>query len=304
VARFYVTIYKPTKNKELVMSLLKHITACNHWNPEDFRPFYVDDRAVGLVRKDFAVRLAAFGDCFRVGDDQVRLAPGLKTPEARTAAVSAAYEKLIAAGAAPAFKHELYPVAERWAGPELLRLDRAAVPLFGVRAYGVHINGFVRDGDNLRLWIGRRGRDRAVAPGKLDNMVGGGQPAGLSLKENIIKECAEEAGLSPAMASQAKPVGAVSYRVAVPEGLRRDVLFCYDLELPPDFVPQNTDGEVEEFLLMEIPEILERLRYSQDFKFNVPLVLADFLIRHGKLTPDEEIDYLAIIKNLHDGESA
>ncbi len=286
------------------MSLLERINACNQWNPGDFRPFYVGDHAVGLVRKDFVSRLAAFGDFFRVGDDQVRLAPGLTTPEARTAAVSEAYEKLVAAGAAPPLKHEFYPVAERWAGPELLRLDRAAVPLFGVRAYGIHVNGFVRDGENLKIWIGRRGHDRAVCPGKLDNMIGGGQPAGLTLKENLLKEAAEEAGLAPAMASQAKPVGAVSYRVAVKEGLRRDVLFCYDLELPSGFVPQNTDGEVEEFLLMEIPEILERLRYSQDFKFNVPLVLADFLIRHGKLTPDEEVDYLAIVRNLHDGESA
>jgi 8-oxo-dGTP pyrophosphatase MutT (NUDIX family) len=286
------------------MSLLERINACNQWNPEDYCPFYVDERAVGLIGKNFASRLSAFGDFFRVGPDQVRLAPGLDTPEARTKAVGEAYAKLVAAGAAPPPKHELYPVAERWAGPELLRLDRAAVPLFGVRAYGIHVNGFVRDGENLKIWIGRRGRDRAVCPGKLDNMVGGGQPAGLSLKENLLKECAEEAGLTPAMASQAKPVGAVSYRVAVKEGLRRDVLFCYDLELPPGFVPQNTDGEVEEFLLMEIPEILERLRYSQDFKFNVPLVLADFLIRHGKLTPDEEVDYLTIVRNLHDGESA
>lgn len=30
----------------------------------------------------------------------------------------------------------------------------------------------------------------------------------------------------------------------LPEGLKPDVLFCYDLELPRDFVPTPLDGEV------------------------------------------------------------
>ena len=30
----------------------------------------------------------------------------------------------------------------------------------------------------------------------------------------------------------------------LPEGLKPDVLFCYDLELPGDFVPRPQDGEV------------------------------------------------------------
>lgn len=34
------------------------------------------------------------------------------------------------------------------------------------------------------------------------------------------------------------PVGAVSYAARQAAGVKRDVLFCYDLELPLDFVPQ------------------------------------------------------------------
>ena len=32
-------------------------------------------------------------------------------------------------------------------------------------------------------------------------------------------------------------MGAVSYETVSAEGLKRDVLFCYDLELPADFQP-------------------------------------------------------------------
>ena len=33
------------------------------------------------------------------------------------------------------------------------------------------------------------------------------------------------------------PVGAVSYETVTADGLKRDVLFCYDLKLPADFQP-------------------------------------------------------------------
>lgn len=56
--------------------------------------------------------------------------------------------------------------------------------------------------------------------------------------ENVVKECEEEASIPPELAVHAKPVGAVSYTSLQPAGLKRDVLFCFDLELPVDFVPQ------------------------------------------------------------------
>jgi hypothetical protein len=38
--------------------------------------------------------------------------------------------------------------------------------------------------------------------------------------------------------------GFISYVSMLPEGLKPDVLFCYDLRLPRDFVPKPQDGEV------------------------------------------------------------
>jgi hypothetical protein len=74
------------------------------------------------------------------------------------------------------------------------------------------------------------------------------QPHGLSCADNIIKECWEEAGIPQQLAAAAVPVGFVSYVSWSEEGLKPDVLFCYDLQLPPDFVPVPQDGEVRKDL--------------------------------------------------------
>lgn len=67
---------------------------------------------------------------------------------------------------------------------------------------------------------------------------------GISCFDNVQKECWEEAGIPKTLSSQAKPVGAVSYAAMQTGGLKRDVLFCYDLELPLDFVPVPQVGVV------------------------------------------------------------
>lgn len=68
------------------------------------------------------------------------------------------------------------------------------------------------------------------------------QPHGLSPLDNVLKECAEEAGIPRELAVTARPVGAVSYLTIAANGYKPDVLFCYDIELPPDFVPTPQVG--------------------------------------------------------------
>ena len=80
--------------------------------------------------------------------------------------------------------------------------------------------------------------------------------------------------------------------------MRNDVLFVYDLELPGDFRPQNTDGEIDDFYLWPLDRVTETVRDGDEFKFNCALVVIDFLIRHGHIGP-EEPDYMALIDGLH-----
>ncbi len=277
---------------------LRHIVECNRADPHDYVPFLISGVAVGRIRRDVAHRLAEFPDLFVGGVREVALHPGFTDFAARSQALDEAVTRLVKIGLVPKRRNEPYPVAARFTDAPLAQLDRGGVATFGVRAYGVHVNGYVRRPDGLHLWIGVRAKDKLVAPGKLDNLVAGGQPIALSLTQNLIKECAEEADIPEALARQAHGVGAITYAMAVPEGLRADTLFVYDLALEPGFVPRNTDGEIESFSLMPIDTVAERLRTTDDFKFNVNLVIIDFLIRRGALGP-EHPEYLDIVSGLH-----
>ena len=279
------------------MSFLDRIRECNNANLRRYRPFIVVGAQVGHVRTDIAARLKYFRDTFDVTRDAVVLNPSLSDFEERSAAMLPVVEALEQDGAISAPRDEPYPVSTHFTAAPLLALERAAVPAFGVRAYGVHMNGFVRSRGGIEMWIGHRARDKPTFPGMLDNMVAGGQPLGITLQENLIKECAEEASIPRELAIQAVPVGAITYRAEAPEGLKPDVQFCYDLELPADFQPLNTDGEIESFELMPIEKVMKIVAETTEFKFNCNLVIIDFLVRRGLIPPDDP-DYLEIVRGL------
>jgi hypothetical protein len=280
------------------MSLLDRVRACARFDAARYLPFRIDGKRLGRVEKRVADRLHGFADVFRVSADAVDLAPGLTGFDDRTRAVAGALETLRDEGLIAGWRDEPYPVALSFSSPPLFVVERAAVPLLGVKGYGVHVNGYVVDGDKLNMWVGRRSLTKPTGPGKLDQVVAGGQPAGISIADNLIKECAEEAAIPEAIAAKAVPVGTVSYLTERPEGLRDDVLFDYDLELPADFQPANADGEVAEFYLWRMERVIETLERSDEFKFNSGLVVIDFLVRRGYVGPDRP-DYVDIVEGLH-----
>lgn len=166
-------------------------------------------------------------------------------------------------------------------------LDRGALPDFGVIGVGVHLNGLVRKPDGLHLWIAKRAANKKLDPGKLDHLVAGGVPAGLSPFEALLKEAQEEAGMDETLAGQAQETGRFRYDMERPEGLRRDMIYAYDLELPENFIPRPMDGEVENFVLWPLGIVKEALCTTDNFKFNVVLVLLDLLLRYGCFERDE-----------------
>jgi len=282
------------------MSFIDRVRACSMFDPSLYQPFVVDGAPVGLVKPQFADHLRAFPDVFVVSDDGVTLSLRLSDFQARTAAVSTALRELADRGLFSGWRDEPFPVATSPAGPILFNMERAAIAWFGIRAYGVHLNGIVGGPGSQKMWVGRRSMDRPRAPGKLDQLVAGGQPAGLSLRDNLVKECAEDASVPADLAGRAVSVSAISYVTETGEGLRRDALYVYDLELPPDFEPRNTDGEIETFYLWPIERVLETVRDTDDFKFNCSLVVIDYLIRHGLIEPDHP-EYLDLIHGLRSG---
>jgi 8-oxo-dGTP pyrophosphatase MutT (NUDIX family) len=279
------------------MSFLDHIRRCNNYDPAKAVPLVAGNRRIGLLRRDNAEVLRRFPEVFDVAADAVQL-----TLEGDAAAVSRAVARvvdtLVAESRVPKSRNETFDVAVGWAEPPILRVDRGAVPFFGTRAYGVHLNGYRWEGRELYLWVGRRSPDKLVAPNKLDNLVAGGIGNGYGVVETLIKECDEEASMPARLSRTAVPAGAVSYRMENQYGIRDDVLFVYDIETPADFVPKSNDGEIVEFSLMPAAAVLDRVRDTRDFKFNVNLVILDFAVRHGLLRPGD-VAYLDIVTGLH-----
>ena len=281
------------------MSLLRHIHACNTYRPERFLPLFVGGERVGLVRHDNAEILRRFPRVIESASDGLRILPR-DDRAGVTAALDEVVEVLVAEGRIAKWRNEVFAITPRWGEAPLFMLDRGAVSFFGVRAYGVHLNGYRRVHDRIWLWIGRRNPVKVVAPGKLDNMVAGGVGGGLGALATLVKEAGEEASVPASLIAKAHAASAVTYKMEVPQGLRDDVLFVYDLETPDDFEPRNTDGEIVEFILMEAREALARVRDTDDFKFNVNLILIDFALRHGLLTP-EDPGFLALLAGLRAG---
>jgi len=265
----------------------RHIAACNNIaSPAGFLAFHMAGAQVGFITPELARALTFRPRDFHFDQHGVALAGRLKTSGARSDALAAALPSL-AQGGFLRIRSEAFDVRQTSDGPVLATLDRGALPAFGVMSQGVHMNGLVRRTDGLHVWVGIRSRHKAVAPGQLDNLVAGGIPAGLTPAETLVKEAGEEASLPPELAAAARFVGRVSYILRNNEGLRRDVLHCYDLEIPEGVAPRPNDDEVERFELWPAQRLLEAVADSDDIKFNVNLTLIDLFLREGLLSdPD------------------
>lgn len=279
------------------MSFLDHIQACNRWNPAEFMPFVVAGERLGTVRIGLAAALVRLRGEFCICGDALHWQGVPEGFAARTEAMHALCVDLAQQGLISHLHGEQYAVTPGRREDARFLIDRACAPYFGVRAFGQHLNGFVRRADGLYLWIARRSANRRVAPNRLDQLVAGGLPWGVALAENLRKECREEAQLAADLADRARPVGLISYCRDSSRGLKPDVIYCYDLELPPDFTPCSNDDEVQAFYCWPIAQVMATVRDTTEFKLNCNLVIIDFLIRHGLLAP-EHPDYLAITQGL------
>jgi hypothetical protein len=280
------------------MSFLDRINQCKAPDLSAYLPFIVDEALIGYLKPDFAAALEDFPETFVRSGKILTLNERLSGRDSRTDALGTVLEKMMQRGELPGWRGEKYKVARSFSGPALFDIERAAVAPFGIIGYGVHLNGVVMTNTGQFMWIARRSLSKPTGPGKLDQIVAGGQPSGISLKDNLLKECAEEAAIPAIIAADSVPVGIISYVTERPEGLRRDVLFNYDLALPADFKPYNADGEVENFHLMKLNAVADLVSTTEDFKFNCALVIIDFLIRHGYIEADHP-DYIDLINGLH-----
>ncbi|KAK9947744.1 hypothetical protein M0R45_003353 [Rubus argutus] len=272
----------------------------------EFHPFVIEDQIVGYIHYGFAENLRSYRDVFTFppersnsGRGQINLHSSLGSAENRTRAV-ADVVKSLGEEVIPGIRNELYPVTSTFGAPIYFSLERAAAPYFGIKAYGVQMNGYVEKDGKKFLWVGKRSQRKSTYPGMLDHLVAGGLPHGVACGDNVVKECEEEAGIPRSISKGAVPVGAVSYADIDGYRYKRDVLFCYDLKLPENFMPKNQDGEVESFKLIPVTHVANIIRRTHLYKPNCSLVVIDFLFRHGYISP-ECFGYLDLLQSLRSG---
>lgn len=280
------------------MSYLRHIQRCNQYQEDQFLPFFIQEQCYGLTHKDHASHLVQWPDIFEVNHTGLHLNPLLDTPDKRTNAVEPVMQALYKTGVIDSWVGEQYSISREFNGSSMMLLERAAVAFLGVQGYGIHLNGLVRKQAGIFVWVAVRSKSKPFWPGQLDQIVAGGQPEGMGLMENLIKEAAEEAAIREEITRQATFASEIRYCSQTHRGLNNDGIFAYDLWLDETFTPYNTDGEVESFQLMPIEAVAKMTETTDEFKDNCNLVNIDLLLRLGIIDKTHP-EYSEIIATLY-----
>lgn len=291
----------------LISNLRKRIAECNQPGPYSV-PFYVGNNLAGEIAAELLPALSSYPSVLEVSENAVRLAESLNnaTVEERSAAMATVTDAMREAGLVKGWRDELLSLATSFDAPPCLLIERACLPLFGGKGYGVFVNGYSVEPSTGEpfLWVAKRSVTKPTWPGMLDSVVGGALSAGMSPSDAVIKEAGEEAGVTKELAMQARPVSCCSYIGTDERGfLKRDVLFCFDLELPWDFEPVAVDGEVDSFERLPLSAVADAVAEGKPtrFKPNVCLVVIDYLVRQGFLHPDTP-GYLQLVAELRSGD--
>lgn len=213
---------------------------------------------------------------------------------------------------------ELYPILGAGYPDQPVHVERFSAPLFGIASRGAHLVAYTysRTGTaagvggpgadaeparELRIWIARRSPHIFTFPDMLDTSVAGGVKAADTPFDCIVAEAEEEASLPPSWTRRhVRARGLVSYvkRHSKTGYIAPTVLYVYDAEVPEDVkLEPGHDREVAAFYLWTVGQVRDALEAGQ-FKPNCALVMIDFFVRHGILTPETEADYIEIVTRL------
>nr|ACO09199.1 Nudix hydrolase 20, chloroplast precursor [Osmerus mordax] len=138
--------------------------------------FEVAGEQVGWVPSKVASILSHYSEVFNSPrDGAITLCQNLDSYSRRSEAVDAVLQTVRKEGSLTCLKgwrDEKYEVMPKFCDTPLMCTERSATSLFGVKRYGVHVNGYSRyENGELRMWLARRSITKQTYPGKLDNLV-------------------------------------------------------------------------------------------------------------------------------------
>lgn len=243
-----------------------------------------DGSTVGRLTPARAARLAQFDVVARRADALVLRGDR----DERDRAMARIAHALAREGALTKWRDERYAVRNAFDAPAHFDVERAAARYLGIRTYAAHVNGLVRTEDGVRMWLARRSASKAIDPGMLDNLVGGGIAAGASIEGTVVKESWEEAGIDAALAARAVRTSELAIFREQPDGIQDEIVYAHDLWLPGDWTPANQDGEAVGHRLVPVEEVARIIGNDVPpdvMTADASLVALDCLVRLGAL-PD------------------
>lgn len=260
--------------------------------PPDWRPWFLCgfDQVLGLLPPERAVALS-----LAMPEDMplVQTARGWVwyaeafTADERSQVLQAIAQDLCQRGQLHGWRNEAFAcwgwLENDWpyTATELFRIERSAFRYFGLRSHAAHVHGMSSDG---RMWCGRRSFNKATDPGLLDNLAGGGMPAGEDPASCAVREIFEEAGLVRSLTDICHPPLQVLTERAEIEGWHSERLFVYTLKVMDCERPKNRDGEVIDFRCLSFSEVISRMQ-AGEFTSDAACAIASSVLR-GQLVAD------------------
>jgi 8-oxo-dGTP pyrophosphatase MutT (NUDIX family) len=299
-------------------SYLELVEACDNFDATKagtdlYRLYFPeDDRPHGIMRKAIVEKMPwkSFAEVDH-DDKSVRLLPDYQSGQTGLAGqLTGAFTEIIN----EAIKNNIFEVLHgRHSEPyrimganHFVQVERFSHSLFGIASRGAHMTGYVKTSEGLKIWVPRRARHLFTYPGKLDSTVAGGIKAKDNPIDCIIAESDEEASLDKALVQKHLQAAGVLTYITMRKSSNHqesnlvspEILYVYDLELPEHIILKPNDDEVEEFYLMSVHEVENAVK-QEEFKTNSAIVMIDFFIRHGIITPENEPSYVKIVSRMH-----
>ena len=223
-------------------------------------PLRVEGAEVGWVTDAWLERALEPPTPFVLADGVLRLPDPVADFARRSAALAGWAAQARERWSLPGWRDERVVVREDVDGRPLFCIERALLRPLGLPLRSVLACAWTRAPDGPRTWVARRAAHKPVDPGRLDALVAGGIAGFDDPLSTLLRECAEEAGIGPALARAAVPAGTLdlAYPTAC-DGLpavHRERILLFDLELPPDVVPTPVDAEHESIVAMGVSEAL------------------------------------------------
>lgn len=181
-------------------------------------------------------------------------------------------------------------------------IDSGAAEIFGIMTFSLGVVGFQRIGEDRRAWIVYVGKRSSVAvhsPAKLQNLVNVDLPAGCTGRESLAEKTYEAISLQPEHFKNLRSCGIICHSKSTPSGILRRCVHVYELDLTdsPGFTPQVASPVVEKIEKVPVKLALDQILGGL-FDPTHALVILDFAVRHGILTPDNEENYYEVVRGL------